>query len=435
MWTGLALAALAAGAPVAARKPAPPPPPPAPVIPQVHSGDAAVDAYYFYDRQGTPLWLASAGGRAAAARIVEILKRAPIDGLAEGPALASIVEAAITSGTLEDDAKISAAWVKYAKAINAPVGGVEYGDPALMLKAPTAKDALSQVARAPSMAVEVDRIANVNSFYSALRSAALNSGSATDPHVRATLDRLRLVPNEGKVIIVDTASQRLLMVENGVVSDTMKVVVGKVKSPTYDIAGTVNYVTLNPYWNIPTDVVQRRGAPVVLKRGVSYLKAARYETTDKWGSTATAIDPTSVDWKAVAAGEAKAYMRQLPGIHNMMGKMKFGFANRYDIFLHDTPHKELFAKASRNLSMGCVRLEAANRLAVWLLGHEPDLTSDAPEQQVALDKAVPVYTIALTASVGPEGDTIDYAEDVYGFDSPSQAQAAAAATPVADDGT
>src|SRR4051812_13950061 len=112
----LAGAAFAA-APADARKKAPPPPPPAPVIPQVSSGDAAVDAYYFYDRAGAPIWFRDDAGRQAAARVAEILDRAPIDGLNKGPALAATVRTAIAGGTLSDDAAVSLAWLKYVRAL------------------------------------------------------------------------------------------------------------------------------------------------------------------------------------------------------------------------------------------------------------------------------------------------------------------------------
>lgn len=433
----LAGAALVAASPAAARKPAPPPPPPAPVIPQVSSGDTAVDAYYFYDRKGAPLWLTSPDGKQAAARLIELLKRSEIDGLSNGAALAATVEAALAGGTLEDDARISLAYLAYARALKAPVTGIEYGDPALALKKPTAKEALGAIAAAPSLLAELDRVAAVNPFYSTLREAALANGSGSDPHVRATLDRLRLIPAKGKVVIVDTANQRLMMVEDGRVVDTMMVIVGKRKSPTPNIAGTIHYVTLNPYWNIPLDVVQRKVAPIVVKRGTGYLKAARYVTTERWGVGAELVDPASIAWKAVADGTATAYLRQMPGPNNMMGKMKFGFVNSTDIFLHDTPKKEYFKKDRRNMSMGCVRLEEAPRLARWMLGTEPVTDDDAPEQQVVVPGGIPVFTISLTANV--DNGQIVYADDVYGFDTPASAVAAAPATtppaPVADDGT
>ena len=250
-----------------------------------------------------------------------------------------------------------------------------------MLKVPTAKEVLSEVVAAPSALAHVNQVATINSFYSTLRETALANSLADDPHVRGTLDRLRLVPAKGKVIIVDTASQRLMMVEDGVVAGTMKVIIGKYKTPTAPIAGTIHYVTLNPYWNIPMDIVQRRVAATVLKRGVSYLKAARYVTTERWGVGAELVDPTTIDWAAVKEGTETAYLRQMPGPNNMMGKMKFGFANSYDIFLHDTPHKNLFDKAKRNLSMGCVRLEHAPDLARWLLGTEPVVRRTCPSSR------------------------------------------------------
>jgi lipoprotein-anchoring transpeptidase ErfK/SrfK len=408
-----ALAGAVFAGPAEARKKAPPPPPPAPVIPQVHSGDAAVDAFYFYDRSGAPIWLRDDGGRQAAAKLAEVLDRAPIDGLAEGPALAASVRTAIAGGTLDNDAAISIAWLKYVRAMKAPVSGVEYGDKALMPPLPSAKEELSQLLAAPSMLVRVSQVAAVNPLYSSIREQALLSGSAADPRVKATLARLRLVPATGRAILVDVASAQLWMLENGQPVDSMKVVVGKTTSPTPLLAGTIHYVTFNPYWHILDDVARRKVAPIVMKRGVSYLKAAKYDTVASW-SDPQPVDPSTIDWKAVAAGTDHVFIRQKPGVNNMMGAMKFSFENADDIFLHDTPHKELFAKAKRTLSLGCVRLEHADRLAQWLLGRDAAPPSDAPEQHVQIDQGVPVYLTYLTAKV--EDGRLAFADDIYALD-------------------
>ena len=117
---------------------------------------------------------------------------------------------------------------------------------------------------------------------------------------------------------------------------------------------------------------------------------------DSFGEHANAIDPRAVDWKAVAAGRQTVKVRQLPGPGNSMGEVKFGFPNEHGIFLHDTPKKELFHSAARNLSNGCVRLEDAPRLARWLLGRDPGaLDADVPEQHVALPRAMPIYITYL----------------------------------------
>jgi murein L,D-transpeptidase YcbB/YkuD len=268
----------------------------------------------------------------------------------------------------------------------------------------------------------------VNPLYSALREQAIASAQVADPRVRASLDRLRLVPGSGRAIMVDVASARLWMLENGQPVDNMKVVVGKTTSPTPLLAGTVHYVTFNPYWHILDDVARRKVAPIVLKRGVAYLKAAKYDTVASW-SDPQPVDPKTIDWKAVAAGDEHVFIRQKPGVNNMMGAMKFSFENADDIFLHDTPHKELFKKDKRTLSLGCVRLEHADRLAQWLLGRDAAPPSDAPEQHVMVDKGVPVYLLYLTATV-TDGQ-LAFASDVYGLDPQPTALAAAepASTP------
>jgi murein L,D-transpeptidase YcbB/YkuD len=406
------VAPAAVDAPVAA-------PAPAPV--------AASDVQPFYAAHpGTLVWLRDLDTRAAATRLVDILKRAPIDGLVQGPALASSVEAALASGTAADDTIISTAWVRYVQALKAPVTNVSYGDPALQLQAPSASAILSATLAAPSLAVHLDKVSNVNPLYAALRGDAIAQGQQDDPHVRASLDRLRLLPATGRVILVDVANQQLMMLEDGVAVDTMKVIVGKEKAQTPLLAGTIHYVTFNPYWHIPQDVAKRVVAPLVLKRGVAYLKAAKYQAVAAFGGDKEEpIDPTSIDWKAVAAGTVEANIRQLSGPQNMMGKMKFGFVNDYGIFLHDTPHKNLFAKAKRNLSLGCVRLEHPERLAQWLLGHEPTPPGDGSEQNVLIDtpdhRGVPVYISYLTAR--PNGDQLAFAPDVYKLDGPADSPA------------
>jgi L,D-transpeptidase YcbB len=393
------------------------------------AADSDVDPFYA-SHPATLVWLGNPDGKAAASRLAGILKQGAIDGLADGPLLATAVEASLTGGTPADDRIISKAWVRYVQALRRPVGGVSFGDPTLQLQAPSATAILENALASPSRVAHVESVAAVNPIYSALRAAAIAQGQQDDAHVRASLDRLRLVPTAGRTILVDVANAELMMIEDGKVVDSMKVIVGKPDFPTPLLAGKIWYVTFNPYWHIPQDVAKRKVAPVVLKRGVGYLKAARYQTVAAFGGDKEEpIDPASVDWKAVADGSIEVHIRQLAGEHNMMGKMKFGFVNDYGIFLHDTPHKDLFSKAKRNLSLGCVRLEHPERLAAWLLGHDPVPPEDDSELNVQIAKGVPVYISYLTAR--PDGTEIAFADDVYRLDTPaagSQAIATAASS-------
>ena len=428
---GLLLAAVALAAPAQAQEADVAPTlvaKPAPAVPALPPPDSNVAPFYA-SHPGALVWLRDADSRAGAARLVELLKHSAIDGFEAGPALANGVEQAIARGLPADDAVISNAWVRYVQALKRPVGGVSFGDPALQLKAPAPAAILGAAVSAPSLAAHVDSVAGLNPLYAALRADAIAQGREDDPHVRATLDRLRLVPAKGRALLVDAANAQLMLLEDGHAVDTMKVIVGKPDFATPLLAGTIWYVTFNPYWHIPQDVAKRKVAPIVLKRGVKYLKAARYQTVAAFGGDKEQpIDPESIDWKAVAAGTVEAHIRQLSGPQNMMGKMKFGFVNDYGIFLHDTPHKDLFAKAKRNLSLGCVRVERPQQLAEWLLGHEPTPSGDDSEQNVQIDHGVPIYISYLTAR--PDGETIAFADDVYkldGADRGGQAVATASA--------
>ena len=198
------------------------------------------------------------------------------------------------------------------------------------------------------------------------------------------------IPMRGRSVLVDAASAQLFMIEDGRVRDSMRVIVGKPTAATPPLRSVLHYATLNPYWNVPVDLAQTLIAPRVLRDGTAYLTDRGYEVVSGFGANARVLPADSVNWEAVAAGLAQVHVRQRPGPANSMGQIKFGLAQGKGIYLHDTPNKDLFAKAERNLSNGCIRLEDAPRFARWLLGNEPALGSAAPEQHVTLPGAVPI---------------------------------------------
>ena len=214
----------------------------------------------------------------------------------------------------------------------------------------------------------------------------------------------------------------MFMYENGVPVDSMKVVVGTRELPTPLIASMIHYVTFNPYWNVPHHLVRKTVAPNVVKQGLGYLKSRGYEVMADWTEGSAVLPPDSVDWKAVAAGKTQIRVRQKPSPTNSMGKMKFRFPSGEDIYLHDTPTREYFAKSQRTLSNGCVRLEDAKRLARWLMGREPIAPSADPEIRVQIAQGVPVYLTYLTSQ--PTSSGVTYLADVYGWDQPTGQQVA-----------
>lgn len=392
----------------------------------------AIDAYYQH-RGDTPIWFRNAASAKAAKLLARILERAQLDGLADGSDLAQLARAAIDRSnarqgdSLAEDKLLSALWVRYVRALKAPIPGMTYGDPLLAPRAPPPEWILDDAANAPSLAAHLSSVAAVNPLYTELRDAAWaqmqsGGGLAPDPRVVANLERARVLPAGGRFVLVNAATARLWLYEDGQVVDTMKVIVGKPTSPTPMLAGTIRAVTLNPYWNIPTDVARSAVAPQVLRHGTEFLRGARYEAISSWAEDAVVIPPETIDWKAVAEGTAVAYLRQLPGPDNMMGAVKLGFANPLGIYLHDTPRKALFAEPKRNFSLGCVRVEDAPRLARWVLGREPVASSADPEQSVEVAGGVPVYITYLTAFANR--GRLAFAEDVYGLDPRTDTQLA-----------
>lgn len=197
------------------------------------------------------------------------------------------------------------------------------------------------------------------------------------------------IPQHGRYVLVDANSARLYMIEDGRVQDSMRVIVGKPETPTPELKSVINYETLNPYWHVTADLAKTLIAPRVLKDGNAYLTQQGYEVVSAFGPGARVLSPDSVDWKAVAAGNAKVNVRQLPGPANSLGQFKFDLPNGDGIYLHDTPKKELFDQDVRNLSHGCVRLEDAKRLARWLLGKDPPAAL-VPEENIVLPRPVPI---------------------------------------------
>lgn len=395
-------------------------------IPVASSANQAVSAFYA-SRHGAPLWLRSGADSAAARELIEVLERAPLDGLQSGPALAAEAQSLMARAETADpaalasaDRLLSTAWVLYVAALQTPPAGMVYADHWVTPRRDSARQILARAASASSLASHVRSVAAVNPLYAQLRDAAWvqmqANGGVVDPRVTTSLDRVRDMPFQNRYIMVDAAAARLYMIEDGRIVDSMRVIVGKPdpKTQTPMLASTIYYATLNPYWHVDGELVRSLIAKNVLEKGLGYLKTQGYQVMPAGSDDDTLLDPATVDWHAVADGQLQVRVRQLPGPANSMGHLKFGFPNASDIYLHDTPVKELFAQDDRDLSHGCIRLEDAERLGRWLLGRDPETASNRPEQNVLLPTPVPIYVTYLTAQV--RDGQLSFVDDIYGHD-------------------
>ena len=394
----------------------------------------SVDAFYA-SRHGAPLWLRSGADSSAVRALMGVLERSPLDGLGDGPALAARAQALLGRAQAGDPAALAAAdrllstaWVSYVETLQRPPSGMIYADSWVSPRQQSSMQILTSAAAAPSLAAHVRSVSQVNPLYAQLRDTAWAqmqaAGGTIDPRVMTSLDRARERPFQDKYVMVDAAAARLYMIQDDRIVDSMKVAVGKPgeKTQTPMLASTIYYATLNPYWHVSDELVRSLIAKNVLDQGLGYLKSHGYQVMAADSDDDRLLDPSEVDWHAVAAGTFQVRVRQLPGPANSMGRVKFGFPNAYDIYLHDTPMKQLFAQDDRTISHGCIRLEDAERLAGWMMGRDPQAESKAPEQNVTLPTPVPIYVTYLTAQA--HGGQLTFIDDIYGRDEQAMRMAA-----------
>jgi murein L,D-transpeptidase YcbB/YkuD len=233
-----------------------------------------------------------------------------------------------------------------------------------------------------------------------------------------------------RYVVVDSGAAETYLFDRDRIMDRMRVVVGSPKTKTPMMAVIMRTARANPYWNVPPELIRTLTAKRIKEQGLSYLNDFHDEVLSDWTANARVIDPKTVNWKAIASGkrEPTILVRQLPGPWNSMGNMKFEMPNDYGIYLHDTPHKELFAENDRWLSNGCVRLQDYRRFASWVFGDVPQAVSPR-EQMFELPRPVPVYLTYLTVAASPNGVT--FRPDLYGLDALAMPQMFGARTEVA----
>ncbi|MEO6041745.1 MAG: L,D-transpeptidase family protein [Croceibacterium sp.] len=216
-----------------------------------------------------------------------------------------------------------------------------------------------------------------------------------------------------RYVVIDSGAAEAYLFNGDRVADSMRVVVGSAKTKTPMMAVIMRNAKVNPYWNVPPELIRSLTAKRVREQGLPYLDNFHYEVLSDWTVGAPPVDPRTIDWKLVESGASEIRVRQLPGPWNSMGAMKFEMPNDFGIYLHDTPHKELFDQDERHLSNGCVRLQDYRRFANWVFGRMPQPTSPR-EQNFDLPRPVPIYMTYLT--VAPSNAGLVFRPDIYGFD-------------------
>ena len=201
----------------------------------------------------------------------------------------------------------------------------------------------------------------------------------------------------------------------------MNIVIGKArKLQTPLLSSEIETVLFRPYWNVPFSIQRKELIPHI-KRDPSYISENDFELVTPKGLV-VAQDAVS-DTLLAQLRSGTLRLRQRQGPKNSLGLIKFVFPNDYDVYMHDTPAKSLFARARRDFSHGCIRLEKAADLAEWALREEPGWQQDRIQAAmqgtesipVKLKHPIPVMTIYVTAVVLENGE-VHFFDDIYGQD-------------------
>jgi L,D-transpeptidase YcbB len=381
---------------------------------------------YYKNRGFVPLWAASGKIGVEADILLGFLATAELDGLKSSSYKIERLRKLIAEAETGDPRRIARAELELSNAFSRYVGDLRR--PTKFIKTYLNADMKPKklkpemilgAASLPRFFTDyVSSMGWMNPHYARIRillAEAIEQGNSAEVvrRLRLNLERAQALPGPWTHhIVVDSASGRLWYYQAGKQYGTMRVIVGKPESPTPMLSGMLQYAILNPYWNVPIDLVQKNIAPKILA-GRS-LRSMGMEALSDWSLSAYKLDPANINWVAVAAGTQELRLRQLPGTSNSMGRVKFMFPNDLGIYLHDTPERDLFNKVNRHLSNGCIRLEGAQNLGEWLLGKSIKMASKEPEQVVSLPAPIPVYLTYFSATKTNDG--IEFLPDIYGRD-------------------
>jgi L,D-transpeptidase YcbB len=234
----------------------------------------------------------------------------------------------------------------------------------------------------------------------------------------ANLERLRWrKPDPDYFISVNIPSFKLRLIKNDTLKLESNVIVGKFVTKTPILESIIRSIIIYPYWHVPRSILAEV-LPLV-QQDTSYLTKHNFDVLDRKGNNVKVSD---IDWDAYSEEDFPYVLRQREGSENTMGVIKFIFANRFGVYLHDTNAKGLFRKKQRALSHGCVRVQKAEQLAHLLTKGDGVVETEDFSEYIKLQKRMeiflekPVVVRLEYFTVEMIGDKIYFYDDVYGKD-------------------
>lgn len=407
---------------------------------------AGLAAYYATAAQ--PVWVGKGGGltergKQAAAEIARAdewgLKASAFE-LPAAPA-----EGADASALADAEIKMSVAVLKYAR--HSRGGRLEPGAVSRLLdqKARIYDPAsvMAAIAIAPAADVYLRELNPrhhqfqlLRQALAAARTAAAAGGEGKEARVAASnvhrlivnMERWRWLPDDlGKLYVWDSVPEQMTRVyQEGMMVASERIVVGKLSTPTPIFSADMQFIIFHPSWGVPPGMKVNELLPQLRKTGGGWLFSTEPTASDVLRSHGLQvsyggrpIDPDKVNW---SSADIRQYeFSQPPGPRNVLGVVKFRFPNKHNVYMHDTPERNLFGGAVRTFSHGCMRVQNAVKFAEVLLergmGWAPGKVAEYARRggEIKLTTPIPVHITYFTA-IADESGKVDYRNDLYGID-------------------
>ena len=236
--------------------------------------------------------------------------------------------------------------------------------------------------------------------------------------IKANLERLRWLPRklEADYVLVNIPMMELYF--HNATNDTMRmrIVVGKPERQTPVLNAAISNVVFNPSWGVPPTILKKDVLPGITQSGAHYLHKKGLRAYDREGNRVSASDINPHNYRRFT-------YKQPPGDDNSLGNIKFNLPNQWDIYLHDTPHKEDFPMRYRAKSSGCIRIEKPREFAEFILAYleRKNFTSGKIDTLIKTHKTkyemlthkIPVHIVYLTALQDSSGNHIRFYNDIY----------------------
>ncbi|MDD1618726.1 MAG: L,D-transpeptidase family protein [Methylococcaceae bacterium] len=243
--------------------------------------------------------------------------------------------------------------------------------------------------------------------------------------IELAMERLRWLPepSAGASIIVNIPAFQLWAFDDidefDATMPNMRVVVGKaLENQTPVLMAKMSFIDFMPYWNVPHNIVKKEILPKLMQNP-GYLAGQNMELVTTFGNETKAVAFTGSSIAQLRQGTLR--IRQRPGKKNALGKVKFIFPNKNDVYMHDTPSRSLFSKSRRDFSHGCVRVANPDQLAEFALKNQwsketiQQALSTPKTRRVILKKSIPVTFFYVTSFIDQYNNLAFYS-DIYGYD-------------------